>query len=88
MRHSINRSGAGILTQQGVRGTPHEQVVFIRLKQAISNKFVQLTEFGDSNLEEHENVLALGPLYLVNIHQIKICHSLNKSQCLLRLNSL
>ncbi len=30
---------------------PHEQVAFIRLKRIIYDEFVQLREFGESNLE-------------------------------------
>ncbi len=35
--------------------SPHEQVAFIRLKQAISIKFVQLENFGESGLEHSYN---------------------------------
>ncbi len=31
---------------------PHEQVAFIKLKQVIYDKFVQLREFAESDLEQ------------------------------------
>lgn len=45
----------GMLIMQKIkshkRAPPYEQVTFIRLKQTINNKFLQLREFGEANLQ-------------------------------------